>query len=186
MSPQEATFQRGRKVRRAARGYTVSVDTAFAKVLAGCVRQHGENWIGLVSPLFRDMHANPSSGVRMHSFELWRDDELVAGEIGSTCGASYCSFTGFRTANGSGRVQMACTCALLRAKGYSIWDLGMGLDYKYALGAEDVPRTEFLRRFRAVRDGSGCGPLSCAPRSDAHALLQADAKVDVDAGKRPQ
>ena len=36
--------------------------------------------------------------------------------------------------------------------GFKLWDLGMGMPYKAAFGAQNAPRLLFLARLRAVRD----------------------------------
>jgi Leu/Phe-tRNA-protein transferase len=79
---------------------------------------------------------------------------LVAGELGTTVGACYVSLTGFRNSyvDSAGTVQLHGLAALLRLRGCRMWDMGMGMEYKRALGGEDVPRREFLRRLAEVRD----------------------------------
>ena len=91
----------------------------------------------------------------MHSIELWDKEtgNLVAGEIGYAIGGVYTSLSGFRKpgTKSAGTIQCCCVAALLRRSGFVIWDLGMGMEYKYKLGAKDVPRKEFLQRLRSVR-----------------------------------
>jgi hypothetical protein len=48
-------------------------------------------------------------------------------------------------------VQLAATARYLESIGATLWDLGMPLDYKASLGAEVVPRSEFIARFREAR-----------------------------------
>jgi Leu/Phe-tRNA-protein transferase len=89
---------------------------------------------------------------RMLSFELWLDDDLVAGEFGSVCGCSYTSFSGFYHVDGAGAVQMALTAQLLQAAGFTWWDMGQEHAYKLGHGAELVHRHTFLERYRAQRE----------------------------------
>ena len=74
--------------------------------------------------------------------------KLVAGEIGYTVGAAYTSLTGYHTENSSGNVQLLATGKLLQKLGYNIWDFGMSMEYKLRLGAEKVPRAEFIKLYK--------------------------------------
>lgn len=126
--------------------------------------QHGEScWFyAPLTKAYREIHAHNNDisffGVRMHSIELWQPEikaadgallkpkRLVAGELGYTVGGSYTSLSGFRLhdADGAGTVQCCVLAKVLNRCGFSMWDLGMGMAYKYDLGAVDVPRNVFL------------------------------------------
>ena len=87
----------------------------------------------------------------------------MAGELGFVVGAHYASLSGFRTFSGSGKVQLLALGGLLVRRGFQIWDLGMAMDYKLAMGASQVPRLEYLDEFREVRQ---LHPTSLGPMSD--------------------
>ena len=93
----------------------------------------------------------------IRSYELWCDGDLAAGELGCVVGNVYTSFTGFYCKSGAGSVQLALTGRHLEKEGRAFWDLGMGMDYKYKMGAADVPREVFLSRFHAARSSSSGG-----------------------------
>lgn len=149
-----------RQVRKKAKGYSMTVDTALDDVILGCVRMHGEAWLfrglrWLLRKLFKEGYQGTRDiQVGVHTFELWEGGELVAGELGYTVGSVYTSMTGFRNAGtkGAGAVQLALTSALLEKMGYAWWDLGMVLKYKAKLGAKVVSRADFVERLRACRD----------------------------------
>lgn len=150
-----------RQVRKRAKKYTMTVDTAYDDVILGCVRMHGEPWLyrGL-RWLMRGLFARGYSGDRsfkvgVHSFELWDEDgRLVAGDLGYTVGGVYTSMTGFRLQDtqGAGEVQLVLTAALLRKMGFVWWDLGMVMKYKGRLGAKVVDRDAFVKRLHTSRD----------------------------------
>ena len=109
----------------------------------------------------------------MHTFEC-RDAKtgaLVAGELGYACGDVYTSLSGFSKAPSAGTVQCAATAKRLQLSGYSLWDLGMELPYKLAMGAKSMPRLDFLKR---LQKGRGRGPVPIAAATDsARALVDA-------------
>jgi leucyl/phenylalanyl-tRNA--protein transferase len=114
------------------------------------------------------LHRESIDGVAAHSVELYDGDELVAGEIGYTCGAAYTSMSGFHLRSGSGSVQLAALGVLLQRAGFAFWDLGMPMEYKQALGARVVPRETFFDLYLDARRGE---TPAVAPRSACASLL---------------
>ena len=159
----QADLRVGKNARKRSKRYYVSIDQDFNKVITGCQKQHGGHcWFyATLTHAYRKIHGSNSvggvaDGVRMHSIELWDKEtgKLVAGEIGYAIGGVYTSLSGFRapSTKSAGTIQCCCVALLLRKSGFVLWDLGMGMDYKYKLGAQDVPRNEFLQLLRSVRD----------------------------------
>lgn len=162
-----------RSVRRQAARYRLTVNEAMEAVVAGCHRQHGESWLypPMVAALTA-LHHRPERTaandrlVSVVSVELWTrptDEEggdqsqcrlLVAGELGTVCGAVYTSLSGFRTESGAGMVQLAALARLLAHSGFAFMDLGMELAYKLEMGAVCLPRAEFIRMQREARTKS--------------------------------
>jgi Leu/Phe-tRNA-protein transferase len=213
-------LHKSKSARKKARRFSISINTSFADVVAGCRRQHGTNcWLypelveafaamyqGTVenqplqaafpsssSSSSRDGAETASSGtcpVRLYSIEIWsndnhdemttttaRDDNamrdnndddddddnienkdnwvLVGGELGYTVGSIYTSLTGFSSRDSAGSVQLACTGKMLFSAGFTVWDLGMDMDYKRSLGAQLVPRDDFVRMVHSTRERDG-------------------------------
>lgn len=161
-----------KSTRKRARGFRMSVNRAFSRVMDGCVEQHGEDWLhppmrAALSRLFEWERSRGGvaygrregvaaceggHGSAMASFELWDEaGQLVAGEVGCVSGRCYTSFTGFHCVANAGSVQLALTARLLERAGFAFWDLGQEFDYKAQLGARLWPRLQFLEHFRAVR-----------------------------------
>jgi hypothetical protein len=93
--------------------------------------------------------------VRMHSIEVWLNGELAAGEIGFAVGGAYTSLSGFSAVSSAGSVQLAAAAKLLELCGFSMWDLGMKMNYKTAIGATLIDRAAFLAALHAARDQVG-------------------------------
>mmetsp|Transcript_36689 Transcript_36689/g.80424 ORF Transcript_36689/g.80424 Transcript_36689/m.80424 type:complete len:308 (-) Transcript_36689:141-1064(-) len=175
----------GRKVRRRAKGFHLTVDTAWSEVVRGIqeltyTRQKGDCWLSdAIAAAYQAVNKLDSKlrrGVAFHSIELWHtaSGKLVAGEIGYTCGKVYSSCTGFAMKTeypGMGSVQMAGLGRWLARCGFAVWDLGMELDYKLELGGRMVSRADWIRRIRALRGETAALVLPAAPDADAHRLL---------------
>lgn len=91
---------------------------------------------------------------------------MAGGELGYTVGSIYTSLTGFAAEDSAGSVQLATLGRLLTQLGFSLWDLGMEMDYKMSLGCHLMPRDEFLAHVYAVRFTKGhlilpTGPYHC-------------------------
>lgn len=145
-----------RKGKKAARDLTITIDRAFHKVVSGIVKQHGENWVyPEMQTAFNRMHYQKhrcnTFGARIHSVEVWKNGELVAGEIGVANGAVYTSVTGFHSVPWSGTFQMYALGAILHFQGFEIWDLGMEIPYKLSLGAKRAERSDFIRDFQIAK-----------------------------------
>lgn len=145
-----------KKTRKLSRRYEVTLDTAFEQVVEKVWAQHGHNWLfPVLARTFKRMHdANGSGEFRasVHSVEVWKQGELVSGELGFTIGGVYNSLTGFTGESNAGKVQLAALGELLALNGFSHWDLGMVMDYKLRLGAEKFPRARFLATHVRARD----------------------------------
>jgi len=152
-----------KNVRKRAKNYIMTIDTAYDDVMLGCIRQHGEAWLYRGQRcLHRKLRQDGYTGSRgisiaMHSIELWdKSGQLVAGDLGYTMGGVYVSQTGFHQdgTTGAGEVQLVLAAALLHKMGHHWFDLGQANPYKAALGAELLDRHAWLKRFRTVRDKS--------------------------------
>ncbi|ETW02965.1 hypothetical protein H310_05406 [Aphanomyces invadans] len=176
-----------KQVRKKSKGFHLTFNTAFDSVVAGCHAQHGQAWLyPPVVTAFRAMLngvpvADQGRQVQLISVELWNDvNDLVAGELGYTNGAMYTSLTGFTGSNGAGTMQLYALGAYLHQCGFQLWDLGMSMPYKLALGARDIPRTEFVQIMRQLRPiDVTLIPLAMAPLS-AKELFQVHAAASVN------
>lgn len=162
-----------RQARKKAKTFWISMDTNFQGVLEGCLRQHGVNWLHPpVQKAFKHLSGAELSGVKLHSIEVWTaDGRLVAGELGSTVGAVYTSLTGFHEVDSAGTVQLSTLGRLLQQRGYTLWDLGMEMDYKRSIGAVIFSRPQFVRMFRTSRAESPASALGPSDRASCRTVI---------------
>ena len=133
--------------------YELRVDTDFDNVLGKCIKTHGDDW--LTPPLagvFQSLRVRKDMRVRPVSFSVYREGELKAGEVGVVIGRVYTSYSGYYEENNAGTVQMILMAQWLEKMGFDFLDFGMPLDYKTALGAQDISPEQFVRLFRAGRN----------------------------------
>ncbi len=121
-------------------GCTLCFNRNFDLCLSELIHTYPDTW--LFPPLARilkNIHENPDT-VSVDSVELWRGNELIAGEIGFVTKNAYASLSGFHKETDSGNVQMLALGKYLFQNGFAYWDLGMELEYKYRFGAKDYDR----------------------------------------------
>lgn len=156
-----------RQARKKSSRYTITTNQAYEQVVAGCLEQHGESW--LYPPIiaaFDKLH-----GVVVHSIELWEGDRLVAGELGYAFGQVYTSLTGFYFDSGTGTIQLGALGGALHHCGYTLWDLGMELDYKASIGAINIPRRDFLAKFNTLSKQAPTTRIADFERQSARKLI---------------
>ena len=86
----------------------------------------------------------------------------------------YSSCTGFSLKEkypGAGSVQLASLGRWLERCGLEVWDLGMEMSYKLELGCKTVPRDEWARLIRSLRDAAVPLHAPQGDEADAERLL---------------
>ncbi|MDR3341911.1 MAG: GNAT family N-acetyltransferase [Treponema sp.] len=144
-----------KSLRRQLSQYELKVDTDFDRILDRCAEVHGDEW--LTSPLrqcFKVLHLHKGGTVRPISFGVYRNGELKAGEFGMAAGRVYTSYSGYYDEDSAGTVQMVLMTYYLRDAGFVFLDLGMPLDYKDQLGAQNIDPQRFVAIFRQGRSGT--------------------------------
>ncbi|MCP4753768.1 MAG: hypothetical protein GY866_23025 [Proteobacteria bacterium] len=144
-----------RRLKKRFRDFEISVDKDFDRCIESIVAHHEDCWLHPpLAAALRHMFRTGAYRTKLHSFEVWCGNELVAGEIGFAVGSCYSSLTGFHNKKSAGTVQLCAAGRLLEQKGFSMWDLGMEMGYKLDLGARTIPRETFLSQYKTARDNA--------------------------------
>lgn len=133
-----------RSLRRSVRRATVTVDTAFPAVVAGCadVRRPG-GWIGPdIAAAYAELHRLGWA----HSVETWVDGELVGGLYGVAIGGLFAGESMFHTSPDASKVALVGLVERLRADGGHgrLLDVQWLTPHLARLGAVEVPRRRYL------------------------------------------
>ncbi|MCJ7421797.1 leucyl/phenylalanyl-tRNA--protein transferase [Sphingomicrobium astaxanthinifaciens] len=140
--------------------FTVTRDTAFEAVLAGCANRD-ETWINpTIARAVIGLHATGHA----HSIETWHEGRLVGGLYGIALGGAFFGESMFSTMTDASKVALAWLVARLRVGGFSLLDCQFMTDHLERLGAVAVPRERYLQMLsEALSPGSGASGSGDAP-----------------------
>lgn len=129
-------------------GWTSTVDAEPVEVVERSgVRRSGESWIAEdMSAAFVALAAEG----HVHSVELWDGDELIAGLFCVAAGGVLSVPSGFHDRPSAGTLAFADLAERLARAGGALVDVWMLSRHLELIGAEEIPRTAFLRTLRAA------------------------------------
>jgi len=132
------------------RGYELRIDSAFARVIKHCAEpRKGDRrtWLGReMQAAYQALHRSGHA----HSFETWREGDLVGGLYGVAIGRMFFGESMFSRATDASKVALVHLVAFLRGKGFPLIDCQMNTPLLAALGAREIPRRAFLRQIAAL------------------------------------
>lgn len=135
-----------RRLRRG--GFTVTTDTAFARVIDACA-DRPETWINApIRALFLALHTRGHA----HSLEVWdeRDGTLMGGVYGLAIGAAFFGESMFSARPDGSKIALAWLVHRLRAGGFRLFDTQFLTPHLASLGAIEVPRARYRALLRAA------------------------------------
>ncbi len=142
-------YRPSRSLRRAARGYEIRVDSAFAEVMRGCAdpgRSHGwidEEFVAAYSRLHELGWA--------HSVEAWDDVGLAGGLYGVAIGGLFAAESKFYRRSGASKAALLGLIEMLQgAGGARLVDVQWATPHLLSLEAVEVPRAEYHRLLEQV------------------------------------
>ena len=136
----------GRTVRSGA--FTVTVDTAFKAVIAGCAAPQPGREDTWINTRIRDLYIGLHEIGHGHSVEVWQNDELVGGLYGVSLGRAFFGESMFHHARDASKVALVHLVARLIAGGFVLLDAQYVTEHLRSFGAVEIPR----RRYRTLLD----------------------------------
>jgi len=126
-------------------GFRITVNQAFADVIAGCADRTEGTWITpemlcAYQKLHRLGHA--------HSLEVWEDDQLVGGIYGVAQGAFFAGESMFSRKRDASKIALVHLARYLRERGFQLFDLQILNPHTTQFGAVEIPRPEYLQRLQ--------------------------------------
>ena len=133
--------------------FSVTVDTAFKAVIAGCAApQPGrdDTWI---NKRIRDLYVGLYELGHCHSVEVWQDGDLVGGLYGVSLGRAFFGESMFHRTRDASKVALVHLVARLIAGGFELLDTQYVTEHLRSFGAVEISR----RRYRALLDKAIAG-----------------------------
>ena len=132
--------------------FTVTADSCFQQVIEECSGPRNytsETWI---SPEMIEAYLALHHAGYAHSIEVWQDEELVGGLYGVALGRVFFGESMFSLADNASKVALVHLVGQLQLWNYELIDCQVDNPHLESLGAELMPRhdfIDFLRRYSA-------------------------------------
>jgi leucyl/phenylalanyl-tRNA---protein transferase len=153
MTSEDLVIQRSLRKAIRRRPYELRVDTVFEDVLRGCSQsprpgQKGTWLIPEMIEAYLELHALGLA----HSFEAWRDGELVGGCYGVSLGAVFFGESMFTRAPDASKIAYAACVNQLHAWGIGLIDCQVHTEHLERFGAYEVPRLMYMELLAIALD----------------------------------
>ncbi len=135
------------KVMRRAQ-FTVTFDRAFREVMQGCAEprpRRKETWI---TPAFIAGYTRLHELGYAHSVEVWEGERLSGGLYGVAIGGFFAGESMFSAVENASKVALVSMEERLRLSGFTLFDVQFVTPHLRSMGAEEIPRREYLERLR--------------------------------------
>ncbi|HSR64557.1 MAG TPA: leucyl/phenylalanyl-tRNA--protein transferase [Xanthomonadaceae bacterium] len=140
-----------RELRKSA--WTVRADTAFARVIAACARAPRPGQRGTwITPEMEAAYVRLHGLGHAHSVEVFEGEALVGGIYGVAIGRMFFGESMFSARSGGSKVALAALARVLHGWGWPLVDAQVEGAHLVSLGAESVPRGEFLALVARLAD----------------------------------
>lgn len=124
--------------------YTITVDTAFAEVIAECAKEGGKGRdVTWINDTIRNVFIKLHKMGKAHSVECWQDGKLVGGLYGLAIGRVFCGESMFSRATDASKVALIHLTARLWKAGFTVLDTQFVNDHLKQFGAYEIPQEEY-------------------------------------------
>ena len=124
--------------------FTVTLDTAFADVMAGCAEPRPDQEGTWISEEMTAAYVRLAAMGDAHSVEVWQGPQLVGGLYGVALGRMFYGESMFSRVSNASKVALVHLARQLDRWGFELVDCQMSTAHLASLGAREVPRGEFL------------------------------------------
>ena len=133
-------------------GFTITLDTCFRDVMQHCAEprpQHPDAGTWITNEMVEAYVRLHELGYA-HSVETWKKGELVGGLYGVALGGAFFAESMFTRASDASKVALVSLVRQLQTWGFRLMDCQQSSPHVTALGAEAIPRRDFLVHLAAA------------------------------------
>jgi leucyl/phenylalanyl-tRNA--protein transferase len=126
--------------------FRVTIDTAFAQVMAQCAMRapgRSETWI---TEEFITAYTRLHQHGHAHSLECWLGDELAGGIYGVAIGGFFAGESMFHRASNASKAALYHLVEHLRERRFALFDIQMLTPVTRQMGGVTIPRDKYLSR----------------------------------------
>lgn len=150
--PERIRISRSLRKRLKRGEFRFTFDACFDRVLEACSDQRPRSAGTWITPdmkrAYRELHRQGMA----HSFEAWQNAELVGGLYGVALGRVFFGESMFHRATDASKAAFAFACDCLSRWNYALIDCQVYTQHLASLGAEEIPRFEFVGMLEIYRD----------------------------------
>jgi leucyl/phenylalanyl-tRNA--protein transferase len=131
--------------------FKVTFNHSFQNVIEACSRKDTQegSWINQeIMDAYNELHIQGHA----HSIEVWRNQELIGGAYGVAMGAIFCGESMFSYATNSSKIALVYLCKQLIKMDFKLLDCQIETDHLLRMGAQLLPRSEFLALLQSHRE----------------------------------
>jgi len=153
MTTRDLIVQRSLRKAIKRRPFELTTDKAFGDVLRGCahVPRPGQTGTWLI-PEMIDAYMKLHELGFAHSFEAWKDGELVGGLYGVSLGAAFFGESMFAKAPDASKVAFVASVRQLDAWHIGLIDCQVHTEHLERFGAYEIPRLDYLQMLARALD----------------------------------
>ena len=131
--------------------FQVTLDRAFPKVIRECQKTPRRNQPGTwLTGAMLNAYCRLHEAGYAHSVEVWEDDVLAGGLYGVSLGRCFFGESMFTKVSNASKVGLIGLVDRLREWEFPLIDCQVETAHLASLGAEPIPRVEFMRRLHAA------------------------------------
>ena len=128
--------------------FQVTFNQDFDAVVKGCTYRPEEGtWI---TPEVANAYGEFHRRGHAHSVEVWQQGVLVGGLYGVAIGGLFAGESMFSTVSDASKIALVALVSRLKEKGYQLFDLQIINEHTSMMGANEIPRDDYLARVKSA------------------------------------